>query len=330
MATSQDFATWTTGLRLHPKFLLHALRAMAPDLRRVAAGSTHKTIYMPDIEQLRIPLPPVDEQLRIVNFLDAETAKLDQLVNAKRMQMGLIDQRELARIFGAITGVVEPGGRKESGLRWLGEVPAQWPVVTVASQFEVLLGKMLNQERTTGSHLRPYLRNTNVQWDRINTEDLSQMDFPPHERARYEVRAGDLLICEGGQPGRSAIWDGRIPEIYYQKALHRVRSRGRSSVRWLFYCLRAASALDVFAVEGNTTTIGHLTGEQLRAHRFPFPARETQDRLVRELDAAAGAAEQTTGLLLRQLDVLAERRQTLITMAVTGQLDVTTAREVQA
>lgn len=242
--------------------------------------------------------------------------------------MKRLEEREISRVFAAVGGVDEPGTRKRSGLRWLGDVPEDWPVLSVSSQFEVLLGKMLNQERVRGEHLRPYLRNTNVQWDRIDTDDLLVMDFPPHERTRYEIRTGDLLICEGGQPGRSAIWDGRVEEIYYQKALHRARSRGRSSVRWLFYCLRAATALDVFAVEGNTTTIGHLTGEQLRAHRFPFPDRHVQDRLVVELDAAAVAARRAQSTIRKQVELLTERRQALITAVVTGQIDVATARGV--
>lgn len=275
-----------------------------------------------------IAIPPIDEQRRIADFLNAETTRIDGTICRLRRQIELLDEREVSRIFDAIAGVGEPGPRKDSGLRWLGSIPADWPMLTVASQFEVLLGKMLNQERVSGDYLRPYLRNTNVQWDRIDTEDLLQMNFPPHERSRYEVLPGDLLICEGGQPGRSAIWDGRVPEIYYQKALHRARSRGRSSVRWLFYCLRVATALEVFSAEGNTTTISHLTGEQLRAYRFPFPDREVQDRSVCNLDRATEIARQTKELLAKQIALLAERRHALITAAATGQIDVTTARGV--
>lgn len=211
-------------------------------------------------------------------------------------------------------------------LKWLGSVPPDWPIASVGSQFDVQLGKMLNKERTSGDHLKVYLRNTNVQWDRVDTDDLLMMDFPPSERTRYEVRSGDLLICEGGEPGRAAIWDGRIAEIYYQKALHRARSLGKSSVRWLYYCLKAATALNVFAIEGNTTTIAHLTGEQLRAHRFPFPDRAVQDRITIKLDAQEHTDRQLVQKLEAQIALLAERRQALITATVTGQMDVTTAR----
>ncbi|MFD7563402.1 restriction endonuclease subunit S [Streptomyces tendae] len=326
MATSQDFATWTCGPKLEPRYLLHALRGMAPDLTRVATGSTHKTIYMPEIEQLRVPLPSLEEQRRIADFLDAETSRLDNLAFARNRQLELLKERFLALVLDTVRGATEPGPRKASGLGWLGTVPSSWPITPVNYGFEVLLGKMLNQERVNGAHLAQYLRNTNVQWDRITTDELLLMDFPPEEQARYSLNPGDLLVCEGGEPGRAAIWDGRISEMYYQKALHRVRARSlASSSRWLFYCLRAATARKVFAVEGNTTTIAHLTGEQLRAHRFPFPDREVQDRATDKLDADSRSQKQLEGLLSRQLSILSERRQALITAAVTGQFDVSTA-----
>lgn len=189
---------------------------------------------------------------------------------------------------------------------------------------------MLNPERKNGNYLRPYLRNTNVQWDYIDTNDLLVMDFPPDEWIRYRVRPGDLLVCEGGQPGRAAIWDGSIEEIYYQKALHRIRPREESTVRWLYYCLRAAAYLNVFAVQGNSTTISHLTGEQLKAQRFPFPSRAIQDQLVKVLDERTEHSRTFKAATDRQLDLLAERRQALITAAVTGQFDVTTARELSS
>lgn len=316
---------------IHPGFLRYVLASDATQqsIAALKGGMGVPHLFQWDINRLPVPLPQPDEQRRISDFLDGETAGIRGLIDVRQRQLKLLEERELSRVFHAIAGTAEPGERKGSGLKWLGDVPVDWPLLSVSSQYEVLLGKMLNQERARGEYLRPYLRNTNVQWDRISVEDLLYMNFPPSERSRYEVRPGDLLICEGGQPGRSAIWHGEISEIYYQKALHRARSRGRSSVRWLFYCLRAATALNVFSVEGNSTTIGHLTGEQLRAHRFPFPERLVQDRLVAQLEEAAAEARRTSRLLKRQVELLAERQQALITAAVMGQIDVTTARGVE-
>ncbi|BDH14872.1 restriction endonuclease subunit S [Streptomyces hygroscopicus] len=288
-------------------------------------GATFRALNLEPLARTPVPLPPLGEQRRIATFLDSEVASIETLAQARYRQLALLEERSQALVFDVVRGLREPWPRIDSGLDWLGDIPSSWPTMPVGYQFEVLLGKMLNQENIRGLHLAPYIRNANVQWDRVATDDLLYMNFPPNERQRYAVLPGDLLVCEGGEPGRAAIWDGRVREIYYQKALHRVRARGYSSPRWLFYCLRAATSQNVFAVEGNSTTIAHLTGEQLRAHRFPFPDRETQDRLTATLDADALKHTRLTELLGRQLNLLTERRQALITAAVTGQFDVSTA-----
>jgi type I restriction enzyme S subunit len=278
-----------------------------------------------DLGDIRVDLPSLDQQRRIADFLDAETGRIDTLISKRELQRRLLDEKVLAAAYSAVVGLGESTERRDSRIKWLGSVPDSWPVMPVGYQFEVLLGKMLNQERVRGNHLRPYLRNTNVQWDRIHVDDLLEMDFLPEERVRYRVLPGDLLICEGGEPGRAAIWDGLVGEIYYQKALHRVRPRGYSSSRWLYYCMRAATAQNVFAIEGNTTTIAHLTGEQLRAYGFPFPPRSTQDRIVAELDEFNTQQNRLATLLARQQSLLLERREALITATVTGQIDVSAA-----
>ena len=288
----------------------------------LAEGSTRPRLTLGKAMSIRVPHIPVAEQRNISDFLDSEVGYIDALIAKKRRMVALVLDRSISRIFAAVRGAFEGGPWKQSGLDWLGDVPEEWPVMNVACQFEVLLGKMLNQERTSGSHLKPYLRNTNVQWDLIDTTDLLEMDFPPSEQSRFRVLPGDLLVCEGGEPGRAALWDGRISEIYYQKALHRIRPGGYSLVRWLFYCLRAATALNVFAIEGNATTIAHLTGEQLRSHRFAFPERAAQERLVAFLDKAGESDKKLVGAIERQVGLLHERRQALITATVTGELDV--------
>jgi type I restriction enzyme S subunit len=105
MATSQDFVTWTCGPGLDPYYLLWCLRAMRPDLLgRLAMGSTHKTIYMPDIHSLQIPLPPIEEQHRIVAALRAENTRIDQGVDRMRSHAALLKERRQALITNAVLG----------------------------------------------------------------------------------------------------------------------------------------------------------------------------------------------------------------------------------
>lgn len=105
MATSQDFAAWTCGPRLDPFFLLWCLRAMRPDLLgRLAMGSTHKTIYMPDIQSIRVPLPSVAEQQRIVGEIKERNGRLDRLLDRIDRQRLLLAERKSAVITAAVTG----------------------------------------------------------------------------------------------------------------------------------------------------------------------------------------------------------------------------------
>ena len=154
------------------------------------------------------------------------------------------------------------------------------------------------------------------------------MSFEAEERLRYRVRKGDLLVCEGGAGvAESAVWGGLVDEVYYQKSLHRVRSRRHVPVEWLMYWLRLAKEVGVFASDGNIATIPHLTGEQLRAYRIPIPpdGHSRVARLAEEVQAMyrlASSLQSGNSLLL-------ENRQALITAAVTGQFDVTTAGRVE-
>ncbi|MBT2363884.1 restriction endonuclease subunit S [Streptomyces sp. ISL-10] len=323
------FAIRPDPRRLNGRFLAYLTQSLygrcyfeSTGTRTTNLASTNSS----KIQSFPLPLPPLEEQKRIADYLDIEIARIDETVELRQKQLELLEDQDISTVLYFVGGQGEPTEeRKPSGLDWIGDVPESWPVMPVAYQYEVLLGKMLSPERARGEHLRPYLRNVNVQWDAISTDDLLMMNFPPEERVRYRLRAGDLLICEGGEPGRCAIWNGAVDEIYYQKALHRVRARGYSSPRWLYYCMKAATSQNVFAVEGNATTIAHLTGEQLRAHRFPFPPRGTQDRITGILDEEANQTRDLRSKIDRQLDLLAEHRQVLITAAVTGQLDNNTA-----
>lgn len=108
MATSQDFATWTCGPRLRPRFLLLCLRAMRAELLgRLAMGSTHKTIYMPEIEAIRVPLPPLAEQDRVVEETWARLRPIDAAVTTVERQLDLLRERRQALITAAVTGELD-------------------------------------------------------------------------------------------------------------------------------------------------------------------------------------------------------------------------------
>ncbi|MEK9145690.1 MAG: restriction endonuclease subunit S, partial [Elusimicrobiota bacterium] len=143
---------------------------------------------------------------------------------------------------------------------------------------------MLDEKRIIGTHLAPYLRNVDVQWDRINTADLPEMDFSEEDREWFALREGDLLVCEGGEVGRTAIWNGELAECFFQKAIHRLRPiTEHDESRFFRYFMRMAVHNGTFA-QTTASTIQHLTAEKLRIVRYPSPPRPQQRAIADYLD----------------------------------------------
>jgi type I restriction enzyme S subunit len=207
---------------------------------------------------------------------------------------------------------------KDSGIEWLGEIPESWDLAPIYARYEVALGKMLDAKRVTGEFSGHYLRNVDVQWDAVNTEGLPEMDFAPWERDRFLLRAGDLLVCEGGEVGRTAMWGDDLQECFYQKAIHRVRPRSKDEApRFFFYLMYMLAKRGVFAASGNSNTIDHLTAVQLRHFRLPFAESAEQRAIAAFLDRETTKIDALVAKKERLIALLQEKRTALITRAVT-------------
>lgn len=158
--------------------------------------------------------------------------------------------------------------------------------VPLARVADVQLGKMLSPKAKTGSHYYPYLRNTNVQWGRIAVTDIAQMDFTEAEREKFALRIGDLLVCEGGEPGRCAVWKNELPGCYYQKALHRVRPHeGKADAEFLSLWIRHQASTGAFKDQNAKTTIAHLPQVRLEQLQVPDLCHAEQLRIAARLSA---------------------------------------------
>jgi len=160
---------------------------------------------------------------------------------------------------------------------------AAWPIVTLADVADQCLGKMLDSKKNKG-RLQPYLANPNVRWFAVDTSNVKLMPFEAHEEERYGLRAGDVVICEGGEAGRAAIWDGRVPGMKFQKAIHRVRPREALDARFLVHRLLADFQSGRLNDYYTGATIKHFTGQDLARYRFPLPPICEQRRIAAILD----------------------------------------------
>lgn len=158
-----------------------------------------------------------------------------------------------------------------------------WTYKKLGEVAESDLGKTLNQSKDKGE-LYSYLCAINIQWDKIDMSNLKQTRFENNELERYSVVKGDLLVCEGGDVGRAAIWNEDYP-IQYQNALHRVRFNGEVFNRFCLYYLfflKQIGAIDTKYAKG--VTIKHLVKSSLLSIPIPIPPMEEQERIVAELD----------------------------------------------
>lgn len=159
-----------------------------------------------------------------------------------------------------------------------------WETRALGDVADQCLGKMLDKSKNRGTP-RPYLRNLNVRWFEFDLCDVSEMRFEDHEFERYTARKGDLIVCEGGYPGRAAIWPHEDP-IYLQKALHRVRFREPETAKWFLYFLYFADLNGTLRNHFSGTGIQHFTGEALRRFQLPLPSIREQRSTVAILDEA--------------------------------------------
>lgn len=173
---------------------------------------------------------------------------------------------------------------------------------------DTCLGKMLDQKKNKGTY-QPYLANVNVRWGGFELDDLPQMRFEEDEEERYGLRYGDILVCEGGEPGRCAIWKEQIPNMKFQKALHLVRvHEDVVDFHWLFYrFLLARERKEFDQYFSGTTTIKHMPGDKLIKIRLDLPDLIVQKRIGEILSAYDSLIETNQG----QIKLLEEAAQRL-------------------
>ena len=155
----------------------------------------------------------------------------------------------------------------------------EWKEYKLGDVTTSCLGKMLDKNKNKGV-LQPYLANVNVRWGSFSLNNLALMKFEEDEESRYGIRMGDLIICEGGEPGRCAIWKDEIPGMKIQKALHRVRCNADVDNGFLFYWFLLAGKRGELDKYCTGTTIKHLPGQKLKEVLVDLPPIETQLRIA--------------------------------------------------
>lgn len=275
-----------------PKYIYYRMQIIQFD------HSTHKRYWIQHYSKIRISIPPINVQEQIVAQIEEMLSQLDdgvETLNKVKEQIKVYRQAILKEAFQAIDKQIELGNIIYSRL-----------------------GKMLDKEKNTGIP-RKYLRNINVRWFEFDLSDLLEMKIEENEIEKYTVAKGDLVICEGGEPGRCAVWEDD-ESMFYQKALHRVRFTDGSNPKFYMYYLWYAAQIGSLCPFFTGTGIKHLTGQSLSKVIVPVAERSTQDSIVMNIEERISTCEfieKTIDSALQQADAL---RQSIFKKAFEGRL----------
>ena len=175
----------------------------------------------------------------------------------------------------------------------IGELPSDWEIDRIDSAFDIQQGKQVSKQNRAGEHQRPFLRTKNVFWNHLELSDLDEMHFSDAEQSRLELRANDLLVCEGGSIGRTAIWNNEVDGCLYQNHLHRLRKKGNKAdpqftIYWLWYAFDIAK---LYFGRGNVTTIPNLSQSKLAELLMAIPPLSEQKKIAHILSTVQRAIE---------------------------------------
>lgn len=303
-ATNQAVCGIFANEKIDLQFLSYYLFHKRNDLIAQGTGGAQPNISQTILKNLPIPLPPLPTQQAIVIRIELLFAELDKAVEKLKTAQQQLKVYKQAVLNGCLT----KGSEK-------------WEKVKLGEVAEMCLGKMLDKNKNKGNY-QPYLRNVNVRWGSFDLDDLLEMRFEDSEQERYGLQNGDLIMCEGGEPGRCAIWKGEAQNMKIQKALHRIRLKPSVSNKYVYYlfCHYAQNGLLEKYFTG--TTIKHLTGQSLKSIEIPLPSLPEQQRIVEEIETRLSACDEVEKQIAESLQQAEALRQSILKKAFSGELVV--------
>ena len=277
-----------------------------------ANGTTRLKLTQGAMNSIPVPLPSIEEQHKIVELLEDHLSRLDAaLLDVKRAKIKAAQFRR-SLLQAAFTG--------NSGLYGVSTF-TEWKTETVGELTDTQLGKMLNKSKQSGNYAMPYLRTDNVHWGRFDLSEIKEMDILPEEHEKYLATKGDLLMCEGGASGRTAIWNEDY-DISFQNHVHRIRPKNLNviSPKYLLYFFEWFIKNGYASELIKGITISSLSQSGLRSIEVTYPIIEEQYKIVEHLEDHLSRLEASVSLadaMERQSNGL---RRSLLQAAFTGQL----------
>lgn len=293
---------------LHYYFLSPLWRAKMDAI--TLTGATVNRIPLTNFPDTKVRFPGLNEQAAIADIL----SDYDDLIETNRRRIALLEEAARLLYREWFIHFRFPG---HEHIPLTDGLPDGWERRPLGEVADVRLGKMLDEKKNRGE-LRPYLANVNVRWGRFEFDSLREMRFEEHELDKYGLLSGDIVMCEGGEPGRCAIWKDQLPGMMVQKALHRIRPRAGLDFRFLYHCLSFTAKSGRLTGLFTGATIKHLPREKL----ITVPIVVPPERLVRSFSDYVAPMEEQIGTLESANRRATEARNLLLPRLMNGEIAV--------
>lgn len=311
--------------KLEPDFLIWALRDLhiATQFHREAVGITRFGLASKHFKNGIFAIPSRVEQTAIAVYLDQATANIDQVIATKQKQLEKLEQYKQSKIHECVTKGLNPDVTlKPSGIDWIGDVPGHWKVERIKDVATVVLGKMLCSEDKGSYFLKPYLKSKNIGWNELLLDKVEEMWFSENELENLRVKKNDILMTEGGEVGKTSIWNDELEECYIQNSVHKITFDKKNNPRYYLYLLNHIGSFGVFTHLVSTVSIGHLTKEKLVVVKVVAPTLNEQNEIAKYLDDFCDKISKEKSIIEQQIEKLKQYRKCLIHECVTGKRKV--------
>lgn len=316
IANCADLVIIRPGADLEPRYIVAIFNSAwgRAHVGNSTVGAAQQHFNVGTARKLKLRLPPLPTQRRIAGILSA----YDDLIENNTKRIKILEEMARALYREWFVHFRFPGHEKVKLVDSpLGQIPEGWTTKPLSEVADCRLGKMLDKKKNRGD-LMPYLGNLNVRWGGFNLGSLKQMRIEPHETEKYGLKHGDIVMCEGGEPGRCAIWKEEIPGMMYQKAIHRIRARAGVAFEYLYQCLRERAQSGRLAALFTGSTIKHLPGVKLAKVEIQVPASEVME----SFRTLVGPIEEQIKVLQSMITCLAQTRDLLLPLLISGEIDV--------
>jgi len=315
--------------RLSGEFLSYVLRSelTQTQIKWFIRGSAQAGLPSNFAGGVLIPTPPRKTQAIICDILRDEVENIEKSINNLSQLSTLFSERRASVLTELVTKGMGNMSKKDTDVPWVSTIPEEWEIIPLKYVADVRTG--ITKGRSTDEdnlYSIPYLRVANVQDGYLDLKDVKELELAESEIERYALREGDVLMNEGGdydKLGRGTVWKGEISPCVHQNHVFCVRPHDRKDSEWISLLSQSKYLKHYFMMNAKqTTNLASISARNISSAPLIWPPAGTRDKIVKSVNSTTSVTNQIKEVISEEKQLLRERRESIITMAITGQINL--------